>query len=336
MKNTISSRPAVAFLCFLFCAFAGCERDGTDAAKPLRVGFFPNITHAQAIIAQQMEVEGRSWYASRMPADTRIEWAVFNAGPTAMEQLLIGAIDLSYVGPNPALNAYANTAGRDVRQLAGAARGGSALVVQPELNATKPADFAGKKIGTPQFGNTQDVACRSWLVKGGLKIHTTGGDAQVIPTQNPELVQIFGQKNLDAVWTVEPWVTRLVRDYGGKIVLEQPRDITTLLVTGESALGTRAGAVAAFRQAHVELTAWINAHPDEAAVCLHRGLERITKTRIDPTLVATAFKRITFDATVDRAAMQTFVDDAFAIRMLKARPDLENFFRHADDTARHD
>ncbi|MDR2862289.1 MAG: ABC transporter substrate-binding protein [Puniceicoccales bacterium] len=328
MKNVITP---VAVLALLFLAVVvGCDSDNkAKSVTPLRVGFFPNITHAQAIIARQMEAEGRDWYAKRLPGSVRVEWFAFNAGPTAMEQLLIGTVELSYVGPNPALNAYANTGGRDIRQLVGAAQGGSALVVQSDSNASTPGDFVGKKIGTPQFGNTQDVACRSWLIKGGLKILTTGGDAQVIPSQNPELVQNFGQKHIDAAWTVEPWVTRLVRDYNGKIVLEQPGDITTILVASEKTMRERREIADAFSKAHAELTAWIKANPDEAAASLHRGLERITRTKLDPDLVATAFKRITFSTEVNRPAMQAFVDDAFAIGMLKSRPNLDNFFRHA-------
>jgi len=113
------------------------------------------------------------------------------------------------VGPNPALNAYARSRGEEIRVIAGAVNGGSALVVQPDGRLTKPADFRGKRIATPQLGNTQDVSARAWLVSGGLRITQTGGDAQVVPTANPDQLSLFQSKQLDAVWTVEPWVSRL-------------------------------------------------------------------------------------------------------------------------------
>src|SRR3712207_4689154 len=118
-----------------------------------------------------------------------------------MEAIFAKSLDLTYVGPNPAINAYARSRGEEVRVIAGAVNGGSALVVQPEGGFSKAADFRGKRIGTPQFGNTQDVAARAWLVGGGLRITQTGGDAQVLPTSNPDQLSLFQSKQLDAVWT---------------------------------------------------------------------------------------------------------------------------------------
>ena len=117
---------------------------------------------------------------------SKIQWFTYNAGPGAMEAIFAKSIDLTYVGPGPALNAYSKAKGEEIRIIAGAANGGAALVVQPDENLKVPADFNGKKIATPQLGNTQDISCRAWLINGGLRITQLGGDAQVIPTQNPD------------------------------------------------------------------------------------------------------------------------------------------------------
>ena len=319
----------LAVALFLVAVISGWLRTEHTSAKALRVGFFPNVTHAQAIIAQQMAFEGQDWYASRLPENLPVAWYPFNAGPSVMEALIIGTTEISYVGPNPALNAYVRTKGREIRQLAGSAQGGSALVVQAELSSKSPKDFIGKTIATPQFGNTQDVACRSWLIKGGLNIIITGGDANVLPIQNPDMVQSFGQKNIDAAWTVEPWVSRLERNFQGKIVLEQPKDITTILTTSERSMQSKPEIIQAFAKAHHELTLWIQAHPAEATNYLHRGLERITRTKLDPDLIAAAFRRIHFTDSIDRPATQRFVDDAYAIGMLADNPNLDRFFQHA-------
>jgi NitT/TauT family transport system substrate-binding protein len=151
-----------------------------------------------------------------------------------MEAIFADAIDLAYVGPSPAINAYAKARGEDIRIIAGAAEGGAALVVQPDAGLRRAADFKGKKIGTPQLGNTQDVAARAWLSSGGLRITLTGGDAQVIPTANPDQLSLFQQRQLDAVWTVEPWVSRLEIEAGGKVLLEETGSVTTVVVTGAS------------------------------------------------------------------------------------------------------
>jgi NitT/TauT family transport system substrate-binding protein len=120
----------------------------------LRVGHFPNITHVQALVARAFERQGKSWFGERLGPGVKIEWYAYNAGPSAMEAIFAKSLDLTYVGPNPALNAYARSQGEEVRVIAGAVNGGSALVVQPDSGLAKPADFKGKRIATPQFGNT--------------------------------------------------------------------------------------------------------------------------------------------------------------------------------------
>ena len=188
------------------------------AEDTIRVGHFPNITHVQGLVAQHLSRTGRRWFEPRLGTDVKIEWYVYNAGPSAMEAILADSIDLTYVGPSPTLNAYAKSGGEEVRIIAGAAAGGAALVVQPNSGLQQPADFRGKTIATPQLGNTQDVACRAWLSNGGLKITQTGGDAFIVPTPNPDQLSLFQRKKLDAVWTVEPWVSRLEREAGGKVL----------------------------------------------------------------------------------------------------------------------
>ena len=134
----------------------------TVQAEPvvLRVGHFPNVTHAQGVIAHR-----NGWFEQRLGPDVKIQWFVYNAGPSAMEAIFANSIDLTYVGPSPALNAYSKSRGDEVRILAGAANGGAALVVQPDGRIKVPADFRGKKVATPQLGNTQDVECRAWLTQ---------------------------------------------------------------------------------------------------------------------------------------------------------------------------
>src|SRR5437588_1582618 len=164
----------------------------------IRVGHFPNITHAQGLIAHAMSRQGKGWFEERLGSDAKIEWFVYNAGPSAMEAIFANSIDLTYVGPGPALNAYTKANGAEIRLIAGAANGGAGLVVQPDQSLNAPADFRGKKIATPQLGNTQDISCRGWLTDGGLKITQLGGDASVIPTANPDQLGLFKSKKVDA------------------------------------------------------------------------------------------------------------------------------------------
>src|SRR4029453_10026893 len=150
----------------------------------------------------------------------KIEWYVYNAGPSAMEAIFAKSIDVTYVGPNPAINAYVRSRAQEIRIVAGSVNGGSALVVPKGSPFKKAADFRGKKIATPQFGNTQDVAARAWLSAGGLKIAQAGGDAQVLPTANPDQLLLFRERQIDAVWTVEPWVSRLEIEADGEVLVD--------------------------------------------------------------------------------------------------------------------
>src|ERR1700726_4297143 len=140
------------------------------AETKIRVGHFPNVTHVQALVAHALSRQGKGWFEERLGAGTKIDWFVYNAGPSAMEAIFANSIDLTYVGPSPAINAYARSRGEEIRIVSGAANGGAALVVSRNSSLKSAADFRGKKIATPQLGNTQDVSCRAWLASGGLRI----------------------------------------------------------------------------------------------------------------------------------------------------------------------
>jgi len=243
----------------------------------LRVGHFPNITHAQALVASQLSRQGKGWFEERLGPDVKIEWFVYNAGPSAMEAIFANSIDLTYVGPNPVLNAYDKSKGEEIRVIAGASLGGAALVVQGDGRIAKPADFKGRKIATPQLGNTQDVACRAWLGKQGFKITQLGGDAQVMPTANPDQLALFQRGDIDAVWTVEPWVSRLELEAKGKIFLEQKDALAAVLAASVTALKEKAAVVKNLPPRTQSSPRWINQHPEEAKVLVRAALKELTK-----------------------------------------------------------
>jgi sulfonate transport system substrate-binding protein len=308
----------------LALAIAGRVEAADNAV--LRVGHFPNITHAQALVAHNLSRQGKGWFEERLGAGTKIEWFVYNAGPSAMEAIFAGSIDLTYVGPGPALNAYTKANGAEIRLIAGAANGGAALVVQPDQNLKAPADFRGKKIATPQLGNTQDISCRAWLTSGGLKITQLGGDAQVLPTQNPDQLALFQQKRIDAVWTVEPWVSRLERESGGKILVDEKDVATTVLVSSVKYLGEHRELARKFAQAHAELTEWMAKNPDEAQKLVRAELLAETKSDMAPDLIAQSWKRIAFTSEVPRASVESFMQNSVKSGFTKRASDLSKLF----------
>jgi NitT/TauT family transport system substrate-binding protein len=288
----------------------------------VRVGHFPNITHVQALVARAFERQGRNWLGERLGPGVKIEWYAYNAGPSAMEAIFANSLDLTYVGPNPALNAYARSRGAEVRVIGGAVNGGSALVVQGDSPLSKPTDFKGKRIATPQFGNTQDVAARAWLVAGGLRITQTGGDAHVVPTSNPDQLSLFQSKQLDAVWTVEPWVSRLESEAGGKVLVEEKDAITTILVSSAGFLEKNRDLAKRFVAAHRELTDWIQKNPDEAQRMAREELQASFRLDMSPELVARAWSRMVITPDTSREAFQSFVTSAQKVGFLRDTPDL--------------
>ena len=300
------------------------------AGETIRVGHFPNVTHVQGLVAHHLSRTGKGWFEQRLGPDVKIEWYIYNAGPSAMEAILADSIDLTYVGPSPALNAYTKSNGEEIRIVAAAAAGGAALVVQPDSGLKEPAQFRGKTIATPQLGNTQDVACRAWLSNGGLKITQTGGDAFIIPTPNPDQLALFKSKKLDAVWTVEPWVSRLERDAGGKVLVEQSKDSITVLVSGVKYLKTKRDLAAKFVRAHRELTEWIVAHPEEAKQMVRQELTAETKAEVSADLIAQAWKRIVLTNDPSLEEYQHFVADAQRAGFIRSTPDLSRLIERVN------
>lgn len=288
----------------------------------LRIGHFPNITHVQALVARGMARRGQGWFEQRLGPGVRLDWFIYNAGPSAMEAIFADSIDLAYVGPSPAINAYAKARGEDIRIVAGAVEGGAALVVQPDAGLRGPADFRGKRIATPQLGNTQDVSARAWLTAGGLRVTPTGGDAQVIPTANPDQLALFQRRQLDAVWTVEPWVTRLEMEAGGQVLVEEREAVTTVLASSAKFLRDRRDLARRFVAAHEELTAWMEANPDDAQLLVREELAAQTRTEVKPELVARAWARIVLTPSVSRSALEGFVAKAKDAGFLRTAPDL--------------
>lgn len=292
------------------------------AAKTLRVGHFPNITHVQALVGQALSRQGKGWFEQRLGPDIKIEWYVFNAGPGAMEAVFARSIDLAYVGPNPAINGYVKSDGSEIRVIAGAVEGGSALVVQPDLPLSTPPDFKGRKIATPQFGNTQDVAARAWLTAGGLRITQTGGDAQVLPTANPDQLALFKTKQLDAVWTVEPWVSRLEMEAGGKVLVDERDAITTVLVSSVNMMQNDRDLLRKFVAAHGELTDWIKANPADAQRLVREELDAETQSPMPAQLIAHAWPRIVLTSEVAPEAIDKFLKSAQSVGFLRGTADL--------------
>lgn len=298
------------------------------------MGHFPNITHAQAVIGHALTRQGRGWFEPRLGTNVTVQWMLYNAGPTAMEGIFVGTLDLSYVGPNPAINAHLRARGEEIRIVAGACSGGAALVVQGNSPIKTGTDFKGRRVGTPQLGNTQDVAARAWLRSLGLRVVLTGGDAMVIPTSNPDQLTLFRRGDLDAVWTVEPWVSRLVIEASGRVFLDEAelwtategRYVTTHLVASARFLRERPELLRRWLVAHVELTEWIRAHPVEAKRLFNEELRAETGRSLPEAVLDRAWDKLELTWDPVPASLIKSAQDAHRIGFLRIRPELSRIY----------
>ncbi len=319
MASGRGSVTAAVALALLGTACGG--RGAVARGARLRLGHFPNVTHAQALHARATGAFDRA-------LGTPVEWTQFNAGPSAVEALFAGAVDASYVGPNPAINGFIKSQGRSFVIVAGAASGGAALVVRSDSGIASEADFHGKTVATPQLANTQDVAARLWFAARGYVTREKGGDLTIMPLANPDQLLMFGKREIDAAWTVEPWVSRLEQEGRGRVFLEERslwpggRYVTALLVVRREFLAAHRDLVLRLLAAHVEATVALNRDPGAAVPLLAAEIRRETSKEIPEAIVRSALSRIELTWDPLPAALAKAADDAHTVGFLRDRPDL--------------
>lgn len=328
----------VAALLALALAGAACGSDpksseakGKISPKPvekvdLRLGYFPNVTHAAAVAGVEKGI-----YAEKLGENVNLKTATFNAGPAAVEALFAGALDATYIGPNPAINAFSKSNGEAIRIIAGATSGGAFLVTSPKI--AKDADLKGKKIASPQLGNTQDVALRAWLLSKGMKTSVQGGgDVSVVPQENAQTLEQFKSGQIAGAWVPEPWATRLVQEAGGKIYLDERtlwpggRFVTTHLIVRTAFLNEHPDVVEKLLAAHLAATEFVNREPAEAQTLTNAGIARITGKAIPEPVIRAAWNNLTFTFDPVASSLRKGADDAKAVGLLDAATKLDGIY----------
>lgn len=308
----------------LACAGSGGSGRGAGTGGPatLRLGHFPNLTHAQALMARR---DGTYERAVGGP----IEWTSFNAGPSAVEALFAGAVDAVYVGPNPAINGHIKSHGQSFVVVAGAASGGAALVVRPSAGISTDRDFHGRTVATPQLGNTQDVAARLWFESRGYTLRERGGDLTILPLANPDQLQLMKRGEIDAAWTIEPWVSRLEQEAGAGVFLDEKslwpggRYPTALLVVSRSFLAAHADTVSRLIAAHVDQTSRLRQSSDSLVAALGDEIGRLTSKPLPASVIRSALARIEFTWDPMTAALARCAEDAHRVGFLRETPNLD-------------
>ena len=299
---------------------------GGDESVTLRLGYFPNVTHASALVG----VEG-GLFEENLGDNVTLETATFGAGPAAVEALFSEAIDATYIGPNPAINAFVQSDGDAIRIVSGATSGGAFLVVNPD-EIEKPKDLEGKRIATPQLGNTQDVALRTYLKDKGFETDTTGGgDVSIVPQENAQTLELFRSGDIDGAWVPEPWATRLIDEGGGEILVDE-RDlwpdglyVTTHLVVRTEFLEDHPDVVQQLLAGQVAANDFISDQPEQAQALVAQGIENATDQPIAPELVTASFANLTFTNDPIASSLRQSAKNAEAVGLLDSA-DLDGIY----------
>ena len=274
---------------------AASANQSTGVAPVIRIGYFANVTHAPALYAKEKKL----FETALAGTSTKIEWIAFNAGPSAIEAFKGGALDLTYIGPNPTIAGFASTKGTLIRIIAGSTANGAQLIVKPKINSI--ADFEGKKIASPQLGNTQDVALRAWLASNNFKTTITGGgDVTVIPTENAQTLTLFQKGDIDGAWVPEPWASRLVLEAGGKVFLDEkdlwPKKqfLTTQIIAATDFLNKYPKTVEAILKGHIQSITEIKKSPTAAQDAVQNQIAAATGKRLSDAVITRAWSNLVF------------------------------------------
>lgn len=293
----------------------GAPDSNPAESETLRLGFFPNVTHAPGIVGI------RSGIFQEAIGDTNLELRSFNAGGEAVEALFSGALDITFIGPNPAINGFSQSNGEAVRVIGGTTSGGAFLVVREGIDT--PGDLAGSTISSPALGNTQDVALRAWLLEEGFEFDETGGgDLSLRPQANPDILTSFIDGGIDGAWVPEPWATRLIEGGGGNVLVDE-RDlwpngdfVTTHVLVRTQFLENNPALVKRFLEGLVAAIDFTNDNPAEAQELTNAGIADVTGNSVNPAVLAAAWTNLSFTWDPVASSLVRSKDDAVAVGLL--------------------
>ncbi|MFF3648854.1 aliphatic sulfonate ABC transporter substrate-binding protein [Streptomyces sp. NPDC002181] len=306
---------------------ANAAADGAKklSASEVRIGYFPNLTHATALVGIQEGLIAKELGATAIKPQT------FNAGPSEIEALNGGSLDIGFIGPSPAINGYVKSKSSNLRIISGSASGGVKLVVNPDKIKTLD-DLKGKKIATPQKGNTQDVAFLNWIAEKGWKVDPESGkgDVSVVRTDNKVTPDAFKQGSIDGAWVPEPTASKLVSD-GASVLLDETdlwpdkKFVITNVIVSQKFLKEHPDVVEAVLAGTVKTNEWINANPDKAKTSANAALKALSGKELEPAVIDPAWKSILVTDDPLASTLKTESDWAVKAKLIE-QPDLTGIY----------
>jgi NitT/TauT family transport system substrate-binding protein len=310
------------------CASSESKAEGQEGV--LRLGIFPNLTHAPGYVALEQGI------LKDTLAPTRVEVTYFNSGSDASTAILSGSIDATYIGPGPASSLYLQSDG-GVAVVSGVTAGGASFVVRKGAGIESPTDLAGKKVAVPGYANTQDVALRTWLHEQGLKANDEGGDVSIAAIDNAELLGLFSRGQLDGAWEPEPWPSLLIAEGVAEPFVEEAdlwpdgQFVTTVLLANTTYMEANPDVVAKLVEANVEAIHAIEEDPDAAKAAAQAGLAKAGAPSLDQSVVYAAWDKLTFTWDPVAPSLMQGAADAYSLGYLETEPlDLTGLFQLDD------
>jgi NitT/TauT family transport system substrate-binding protein len=300
----------------------------TSEQNTLRIGYFPNINHAQAVIGL-----GRGDFQNALGDNVQVTTQIFNAGPPAIEALFANQIDVAYIGPNPAINGYVQSNGEALRIISGAASGGAVFVVRNDSGINSPQDLANKKFSSPQLGNTQDVALRKYLLDNGYNTKENGGNVEIIPAKTADIVSLMIKKDIDGAWVPEPWGAKLIKEANAKVLVDE-RDlwpdgqfVSAHIIARTDYIERNPDIIKKLLNAHIDMTAWINDNRDGALQIFNAELNKLMGQTIPEDELREGISRIKLTHDPIKESLFKAANDAYDIGFLgKTRPELSEIY----------
>lgn len=315
----------ISLLLGLLPLLSGCASSEAGKKPQVRLGFFPNLTHAPALVGIDKGIFARQLEGVELRAEP------FQAGPAVMEALAVGEIDLAYVGPVPAITGYLRGVGAKI--VAGANNGGAVLLARPDSGINKPGDLAGKKVAVPQYGNTQDISLRKILTDAGLKDKARGGAVEIIQAAPADMVILFTLKQIDAALVPEPWGVILEEKVGARLVLDWDQVWrggnypTTVLLVSQKFRDRHPELLQKFLKGHREAIRYIQQEPEESIRIVNRQIKKLTKKELDAEVLEKAFSRNRVTSTVDPDVIKEFADLAAKAGYIPEDANLEGLMK---------
>jgi len=293
----------------------------------LRIGYFPILNHAQAVIGL-----GNGDFQKALGSSIIVKTQIFDSGPSLIEALFANQIDVAFAGPNPTINGYIVSDGKALKIISGASSGGAVFVVRNDSGIESTKDFANRKFASPQLGNTQDVALRKYLFENGYKTKENGGNVEVISAKSSDIFTLMLKKQVDGAWVPEPWGAKLVKEANARIFLDERilwpggKFVTALIISRTNYLHDNPDIVMKLLAALVDETNWINNHNAKAMQAFNIELKKLTGHTIANEELQQAFSRIEFTYDPLKQSLFKSAKDAFEIGFLKKQPNLVGIY----------